>query len=619
MAIKERLRKAPSSPGIYIMKSVKDKTIYVGKSKHLRNRLRSYFQPSASLGARISKMVKEIKDFDYIVTKNELEALVLEANYIKRLKPKYNIVLRDDKNYPFLKLDISENWPRLEVIRRTGDKNSLYFGPYIPAGTMWEILRFIRKNFLLRTCKYNLEKPMRPCVQYQMKRCLAPCSATRRTGQYKEEYDETVREVKLFLQGEKRELLSHLRNQMKRLSDNLRFEEAAHIRDRLKMIEKAWEPQRVVTPELGDMDVIGLHRAKECASVFIFFIRNGMVIGQKDFFLNKIGEIQTEGLIESFLEQFYSKEIPIPPRIIIPSKTRFNTIREWLNEKRGKTVRLSQARSDNEKKMYRMAEDNAFYSFSMHKESRVDETILSLRDLLRLKNLPARICAIDISNISGAESVGAIVVWENGEFIKDDYRLFRIKTIKGIDDFAMIGEVAGRYFKKISGTAKSAGENEKPPDLVLIDGGKGQLMSAIRAMKPFALPVELAAIAKAKVMTRTNKLSSKDLQKIPDRIYLPGRRDAFLLEPATASTHLLQRIRDEAHRFAVNYHKNLRSKRTLESPLEKVRGIGNKRRLLLLRHFGSISSIKIASVDELADIKGMNRKVAIELKRSLKG
>ena len=355
MDINERLRKTPSSPGIYIMKDVKDKTIYVGKAKHLRNRLRSYFRSSASLDTRISEMVKSIKDFDYIVTKNELEALVLEANYIKRLKPKYNIILRDDKNYPFLKLDMSENWPRLEVVRRTGNDHSLYFGPYIPSGTMWEVLRFIRKNFLLRTCRYNLAKPMRPCVQYQMKRCLAPCSETRRTGQYKEEYDETVKEVKLFLQGEKRELLSHLRNQMKRLSDTLRFEDAASIRDRLRLIEKAWEPQRVVTPELGDMDVIALHRAKGCASVFIFFIRNGMVIGQNDFFLNKIGEIQTEELIESFLEQFYSKEIPIPPRIIIPFKTRFKTIREWLSRKRGKIVRLSQARSDNEKKIYRMA------------------------------------------------------------------------------------------------------------------------------------------------------------------------------------------------------------------------------------------------------------------------
>jgi excinuclease ABC subunit C len=621
METEERLHRVPSSPGIYIMKTAKEKALYVGKAKNLRKRLRSYFRSPSSLDARISRMVDEMSDFDYIVTRNELEALVLEANYIKRLKPKYNIILRDDKNYPFLKLSVNEQWPRLEVVRKTEDNGSLYFGPYVPSGTLREILRFIRKNFLLRSCRYNLDKPMRPCVQYQMKRCLAPCSALYRRRSHQEVYNETVREVTLFLQGEKRELLSYLRDQMKHLSDNLKFEEAAQIRDRLMMIQKAWESQRVITPDLGNMDVIGLYRSKDCASIYILFLRNGMVVGQKDFFLKNTGEIETGELITSFLEQFYAKDMPLPPRIIIPVKTELTALRQWLNDRLGKPVRMSPARGKDEKKIFAMAEENAYYSFSRHRDVKTDETVLAVRDVLKLKTVPIRICAIDISNISGAEPTGALVVWEDGRFIKDEYRIFTIRTVKGANDFAMIGEVVGRYFRKITEEVKpeqmSRRHPDHLPDLLLIDGGKGQLMSAIASIKPFELHIEIAAIAKAKGTEKRTASSVRNDGKLPDRVFLPGKRESIRLEPAQPSTHLLQRIRNEAHRFAIRHHKGLRSRRTLASPLEQVRGIGKRRRLLLLRHYGSISSIKNASLDELASLKGMNRKVAEDLKRSL--
>jgi excinuclease ABC subunit C len=609
MDIQKKLAHVPSSPGIYIMKGVKDKVLYVGKSKNLKNRLNSYFQKSASLDARKFKMVQEIRDFEYIVTGNELEALALEANFIKKSKPRYNIILRDDKNYPYLKLTVNEEWPRLEVVRKIEKDGALYFGPYVPAGTMWEMLRFIRRNFPIRICRYNLEKPFRPCVQYQMERCLAPCSESARTSADRDRYREIVNEVRSFIEGEKKGLLASLQNRMHRLSDDLQFEEAAKIRDRLRAIEKAWELQHVIAPELGDMDIIGLYREGQDASVFILFIRNGMVIGQKDFFLKKIGDIESSELISSFIEQFYSKEILLPPGIILPLKEQLATQQKWLSKKRGGAVRLHYPKNELEARVLKMADDNAVYSFSRHKETKVDETLLRIKELLNLNRIPARIGAIDVSNISGSEAVGALIVYEGGKFVKDDYRLFKIKTIEGIDDFAMIGEVAGRYLKNISG------DEGRLPQLILIDGGKGQLESALKAMKPFDLTVEVAAIAKAKEREAGKK--PPGVRTDMERIYLPGKKAPVYLDPFLASTHLLQKIRNEVHRFAVSYHKKLRSRRILESPLEKIKGIGKTRRLLLLRHFGSIDGIRKASMEEIASLKGMNRKVAELVKENL--
>jgi excinuclease ABC subunit C len=474
---------------------------------------------------------------------------------------------------------------------------------------MWEMLKFIRRNFPIRLCRYNLEKPFRPCVQYQMGRCPAPCSKSLRTKPDHAKYMEIVNEVKSFIQGEKKELLSSLQHRMQQLSDKLEFEEAAKIRDRLTALEKAWESQRVIAPELGDVDVIGLYREKQAASIFMLFIRNGMVIGQKDFFLKKVSDIDDEELVAGFIEQFYSKEMLLPPRIILPLKLQLPTQQKWLSKKRGAAVELDYAKNELEVNVLKMADDNSFYSFNRHKETKVDETLLKIKELLGLKRVPARIGAIDVSNISGSEAVGALIVYEDGKFAKDDYRLFKIKTVEGIDDFAMIGEVAGRYLKN------TADDEHMLPMLILIDGGRGQLESALKAMKPFDLTVEVAAIAKAKERGTRKKLSG--IRTDMDRIYLPSKREPVYLEPFMASTHLLQKIRDEAHRSAVNYHKKLRKKRILESPLEKIRGIGKTRRLLLLRHFGSLDGIRKATIEEMASIKGMNRKVAEILRQTL--
>ncbi len=609
MDIKQKVQRVPSSPGIYIMKGAKEKVLYVGKAKNLRHRLSSYFKDASALDTRKSKMVKEVRGFEYVVTKNELEALVLEANFIKRVIPRYNIILRDDKNYPYLKLTINEEWPRLDVVRKFEKDEALYFGPYVPAGTLWEMLKFIRRHFLIRTCRYNLERPFRPCVQYQMGRCLAPCAESLRTRSDRDKYMEMVNQVRSFIQGGKKELLSSLQSRMQRLSDEQRYEEAAKIRDRLKALEKAWESQRVIAPELGDMDVIGLYRENQEASVFMLFIRNGMVIGQKDFFLKKLGDIDSKELLASFIGQFYSKEMLLPPKIILPVKARFATQKQWLSNKRGRRVRLAYAGSELEAKVLKMADDNALYSFNKHKNTGVDETLLKIKQLLHLNKVPKRIGAIDVSNIYGSEAVGAFIVYEDGDFIKKDYRLFKIKTVEGIDDFAMIGEVVGRYLMSISGDGK------KLPQLILIDGGKGQLEAAFSAMKPFDLQIVIAAIAKARKKSSQKKTTGVRAEL--ERIYLYDKKEPVYLEPFLASTHLLQKIRDEVHRFAVSYHKKLRKKRTLESPLEKIKGIGKTRRLLLLKHFGSIDAVKKAAIDEIASLKGMNRKIAEDLKEAL--
>jgi excinuclease ABC subunit C len=609
MDLKMKLQKAPSSPGIYIMKGPKERTIYVGKAKNLRNRLRSYFQKSASLDKRKSKMVEEIKNFDYIVTDNEIEALALEANFIKKFKPKFNIILRDDKNYPYLKLTVNEKWPRLEVVRKIDKDGSLYFGPYVVAGTMWEILRFIQKHFPIRSCRYSMEKPFRPCVQFQMGRCLAPCDKSKRSDKYHVSYMNTVNEVRFFLLGEKKHLLSSLKKRMRELSGEERFEDAAQVRDTLNAIERAWESQRVIAPELGDIDVIGLFKEEKEATFFMLFIRSGQVIGQKDFFLKKVGDIEEEELVSSFIEQFYYKEMLIPPRIVIPVKSDLKLEKEWLSNRREKAVRLSFARGEHEKKVLDMANENALFAFSRHKGKKVDETLLMVRDLLKLKSIPKRIEAVDISNISGSEAAGAFVVWEDGDFIKDDYRLYRIKTVKGIDDFAMMEEVIGRHLKSIS-----EGKRDMP-QLILVDGGKGQMKSAMNAMKDYGLHVDIAAIAKAKKMKK--KVPSFSAEEEPDRVFLPGKRSAVPLEPFLPSTHLLQRIRDEVHRYAITFHKKLRTKRTLRSPLDEIKGIGKARRLQLLRYFGSIDAIRKASVDDIVSLKGINIKTAELIKKSI--
>lgn len=595
------LSEIPKKPGVYIFKGAKEKVLYAGKAKNLRSRLRSYFQDSANLEPRKAAMVRMVRDFSYIVTGNELEALILEANLIKQYKPKFNIILRDDKSYPYIRLTIAEEWPKIEVVRRIKKDDNLYFGPYVPAQAMWEALAFIRRNFLIRTCGYSLDKPMRPCVQYQMKRCSAPCAGLIS----RKEYMKIIDEVILFLKGEKKELLQKLEDRMHVLSEEMKFEEAAKIRDRIFKLHRAFESQKVVAPELGDIDVIGYYREGDNIAFNILFVRSGVLIGAKDFLVDNLMESKESEVMHSFIELFYAKEI-IPPEVILvnimPNDAR--SLKAWLKKRKGKGVNIEAPPEGKKQELLHMSNENARLHFSQKNKPDKDDILPLIKGKLHLKIVPKSIGAFDVSTIQGSESVGAFIYWENGDFKKEMYRHLKIKGVLGVDDYSMIKEIVERVLLKTEDrrflTPNSELRTLPLPDLIIIDGGKGQLKVARSVMDDLEIDTELISIAKK-----------------PDRAFLLND-EVIDLEDGSKASLLLKRIRDEVHRFAIGFHRKLRDKRLMESPLEKIPGIGKKRRLALLRHFGSIENIRKASADDIAKIKGFNKKVAENLSNLLR-
>jgi len=595
LELSKELSKAPGKPGVYIFKGVKEKVLYIGKAKNLKSRMRSYFLNSANLEIRKAAMVRQVRDFSCIVTDNELEALILEANLIKQHKPKFNIILRDDKNYPYIKITTTEKWPKIEVVRKIKKDGNFYFGPYVPSQAMWETLSFIRKNFLIRTCGYCLDKHIRPCIQHQMKRCPAPCAGL----VSKKEYKKIIDEVILFLKGQKKELLKSLEDRMHLLSHEMRFEDALKIRDRIFKLQRALESQKVVSLELGDIDVIGYYfdasrltldaqHTTLNVSINVLFIRNGILIGAKDFFIDNIITSNEAEMLQSFIELFYSKEI-MPPAVILVSKmpVEARQLKAWLRKKRGEPVSIEIPIKGKKTELLRMANENARIHFDYKKKSSVDEMLnieilKMLKDKLHLTKTPLSIGAFDVSTIHGSESVGAFIYWENGEFKKDNYRHLKIKGISGVDDYAMMREIVERVLKK----------EHLMSDLVVIDGGKGQLEAARKVVENLNIKTNLIAVAKK-----------------PDKAFLTNDK-IIDLEDKSSTSLLLKKIRDEVHRFAITFHRKLRDKRLTESELQKIPGIGKKRRLELLRHFGSIDNIRRATAQEIAKIKGFNKKVA---------
>jgi excinuclease ABC subunit C len=593
----EKLSLVPPRPGVYLLKGAKEDVLYVGKAKNLRSRLRSYFQKSAVLDARKSSMIRSVKNFSYIVTGNELEALVLEANLIKQYKPKFNIILRDDKNYPYLKLTVNEEWPRLEVVRRIKKDGALYFGPYVPARGMWEAVAFIRRNFPVRPCKYSLDKHMRPCIQHQMGKCPAPCNGLIS----RKDYMRIVEDVRLFLQGEKKKLIDELKKRMEMVSEELRFEDAAKIRDSINNLRHIWESQKAIAPELGDIDVIGFYGEGKETVFNIFFIRNGVMTGTKDFHLKDTAGITTGELLSNFIEQFYAKEIIPPDEIVLRQRPdEVKTLAAWLSKIRwgekggkGKKVNIIIRPKGKKLALLKMAEENAGIIFKSREKTDIKEILKTLKERLVLKNLPRSIGAIDVSTISGSESVGAFIYWAEGGFKKDMYRHMKIRTVEGMDDYAMIEEITGRVIKNLG---------EKLPSLIIIDGGRGQLEAAKKAF-------DESGVKSAEIIS---------IAKKPDRAFALSLNKPVDLEDKTPSSLLLKKIRDETHRFAVSFHRKLRDKRLMESPLKKILGIGEKRRLALLRHFGSIEGVRKASLDDIAGIKGFNKKIAEKIIEGLK-
>ena len=542
--LSSKLAHLPRQPGVYVMKNAQGDIVYIGKAAVLADRVRSYFQKGADLSPKIRALVPQVADLETIITKSELEALILESNLIKRHRPRFNVVLRDDKQYPYLRLPIQDAFPRLSIVRRVQPDKALYFGPYVPTGAMRETLKVIRKVFPLATCNIEIDGSAdRACLEFEIKRCMAPCTG----NQSREAYQHIVQQVRWFLEGRDQELLASLRDEMNRFAACEEFEEAARLRDRILKIERTLETQRVAQVGPVDQDVVGLARAGTAADVQWLFIRGGLLIGRRDFFWPDAGEITDEELVRSTLEQFYSKAVLPPKEVLLPVGVEDQVLlQQWLRDKKGEPVKILVPERGAKYHLRQLAQENAAVSLNEHLrlETESREAVTELRTLLGLSAIPSRVECFDISNTMGAQSVASMVVWEHRRMKKGDYRRFKIKTVDGANDFASMHEVVKRRYG--GSLANKAGKVLPTPDVIIIDGGMGQLGAAMDALAQVGLSqVAICGLAKAK--------GEKD-----ERIFLPGQKAPIVLPVKSPATRLVQTIRDEAHRFAITYHRKLR-------------------------------------------------------------
>ena len=594
--LQSKLDHLPEQPGCYLFRNAKREILYVGKAAVLADRVRSYFQKGSDQTPKTSLLVSEVADLETIVTRSELEALILESNLIKRHRPRFNIVLRDDKQYPYLRLPIKESFPRLSIVRRVQKDGALYYGPYTPAGALRETLKVIRKAFPLATCDIDIDgRADRACIEFEIKRCMAPCTG----NQSREDYHVIVKQVRQFLEGRDRELLDSLRQAMESAAEREEFEEAARLRDRLFSVERTLEKQRITQVTTTDQDVIGIARQGTAADLQLLFVRGGLLIGRKDFFWPQSADSPDEELVRSAIEQFYNKEGQPPKELLVPTDlVDAPLIEQWLSDKRGDTVRLLTPERGAKHQLVLLAEENAAAAIADHlrNEALDRQATAELKRLLRLDTAPRRIEGFDISNIMGNQSVASLVVWEDGQAKKSDYRKFRIQTVEGANDFASMQEAVMRRY--------GATEDLARPDLILIDGGLGQLSAALEGLKQVGQEqIPIMGLAKAR--------GEKD-----ERIFLPGRKNPIVLRPTSPATHLVQRIRDEAHRFAITYHRNLRGKALLSSELDQIPGIGKIRRSRLLKQFGSLPQIASAT-DEQLKSAGLDATTVAALRKTL--
>jgi len=600
--LQSKLDHLPEQPGVYLMKNERGEILYIGKAAVLAGRVRSYFQRGGDHTPKTALLVSQITDLETIVARSELEALILESNLIKRHRPRFNVVLRDDKQYPYLRLPIKENFPRLSIVRRVQKDGALYYGPYVPAGAMRETLKVIRKVFPLATCEIVIDGTAeRACIEFEIKRCMAPCIG----NQTREEYHRIVKQVRMFLEGRDTELLDGLRAEMEAAADREQFEEAARLRDRIFKIERTLEKQRVAQTASTDQDVIGLARQGAAVDLQMLFVRGGLLIGRKDFFWPQGADSSDEELVRSAIEQFYNKDVQPPKELLVPTKLEEAPLIEtWLSDKKGETVKVVAPERGVKHQLLLLAEENAAAAVADHlrNEETDRQAGEELKRLLKLDRPPRRIEGFDISNTMGEQSVASMVVWEEGQARKSDYRKFRIQTVAGANDFASMQEAVMRRY----------GEANLPlPDLVLIDGGLGQLAAAMDGLKQVGrsgLPI----IGLAKERTGRSGQEKKE-----ERLFIPGRKNPIILAPASPATHLLQRIRDEAHRFAITYHRRLRGKALVASRLDQIIGVGEIRRTRLLREFGSLEKIAAATDEELREAAGVNAKTAGEIRKAL--
>ena len=608
----ERLKSVPRKPGVYIFRNEQAQVIYVGKAAVLRTRMRSYFGAGRSMETRTRSLREKIADFEYVVTHTEQEALHLEATLVKRHQPFFNVRLKDDKHYPYLKVDLNDPFPRIYITRRVEKDGARYFGPYASASSIRKTLDVTKKLFPWRTCTMTITgKEARPCLEYYIHRCIAPCTAFCT----QEEYAEVIRQTILFLEGRTDEVIRNLKAQMSEASEALEFERASHVRDQIRAIERVTEKQTVASTRPLDADIFGLSRKDAEAVVQVLFVRGVKMVGTDSFTLAGAADATDGEVLGSFIKQFYESATYVPRRLVLPVEVaEAELVGAWLEERRGGPVQMLVPQRGEKMRLVQMAQENAkeaqeqAHARWLADTGKTEAALDELEEELNLPATPHRIECYDISNIQGTNSVGSMVVFVDGRPRPQEYRRFKIRTVEGADDFASIAEVLRRRFKKATAPAEKDGLKPQDvlkaqswktlPDLLIVDGGKGQLNAALDVMRDLGVEhVPAAGLAK-----RNEELFVKDME---EPIVLPRTSQALFL---------VQRVRDEAHRFAITYHRKLRAKRSVQSALDAVPGVGPKKKKALLRKFGSVKGVREADVDDIAATPGFTRKLAAKVK-----
>lgn len=609
--IDEELKKLPDNPGVYIMKDDYGEIIYVGKAISLKNRVRQYFQSSRSSTPKVNALVKNISEFEYIIVDNEIEALILESNLIKKHKPKYNVLLRDDKSYPYIKVTTNEKYPRVIKTRRVLKDGAKYFGPYPSGYAVNDTLEIITNLYPIRTCNLKLDGTRvidRPCLNYYIERCLAPCQGNVDEKQYRE----MINEIIMFLNGKEDKLVELIEEKMVEASKKMDFENAAKYRDQINSLKLILEKQKIVSTNIVDQDVIGMARGIEEVCVQVFFIRSGKVVGREHFILYDVEHLERSEVLSSFIKQFYLGTAYVPKEVFVEEEFEdMEVVSKWLSEKRGSKVSIRIPKRGEKSKLMEMVRNNALNTLNQYSEANKrkamerEDSLEELAELLDLEHIPYRIEAFDISNIQGVEPVGSMVVFEDGKEKKSDYRRFKIRTVEGPDDYGSMKEIIERRFKRGLKEKVFMKENQIEvkgfsnfPDLIMIDGGKGQVNVTKAVLLELDLDVPVCGLVK------DDYHNTRGIIYDNNEIELPKDSSTF---------RFITRIQDEAHRFAISYHRSLRSKKMFKSDLDNIKGIGNVRKKSLLKALGSIDGIKNASIDELSKVGGMNRAVAEEV------
>ena len=600
----EQVKQLPPKPGVYLMKDAGGGILYIGKAANLRNRARSYFSNTDKLPPKLRRMTTRVADIDFYITGSEDEALILELNLIKRHHPYYNVRLKDDKSFPYLKIDLNEDWPRVQITRHPEGNGSRYFGPFASSRSIRQALRVIKDIFPFRPCSRNLSRAIsRPCLEYDLHNCSGPCigAITR------EEYLEAIKQLILFLEGKQEVVVRQLEDRMKQAAETMEYEKAARLRDQVKAVREVVRWQRMATTVQGEQDVIAFAQDKDQAYVQVFFIRSGKLIGRESFTLQGTRYEEPRQIMTSFVKYFYNSASYVPPLILLQYPvTEKAVIERWLQGKRGSRARIQIPGRGDKKRLVDTVAENAAQNMEQMRIKRLatpatlEAALKEIKKELGLPRLPRRMEGYDISSIQGRAAVGSMVVFDRGQPRPAHYRRFRIKTVPAADDYAMLQEVIKRRFKH-QGSKGDLTSWSMLPDLILIDGGRGQLNSVFEAMQAIgadAIPV--ASLAKER-----------------EELFVPQKAAAISLPQSSPGLQLLQRLRDEAHRFALSYHRRLRQKQTFSSALDDVPGIGAKRKRHLLRQFGSVQAIREASIAELAVTKGMSRSLAQKVKERL--